>query len=95
VFEGAVDPQLDRLAGEVLELLVGPEQVDLDPGDHLGDRQVGNRGEGLLAELEEVEVGGVSEVEELEVVLPDPLGEILERWYSVLEPSRCPGPGPR
>ena len=59
--------------GEALELLVGPEEDDVDAGDHLRDRLVGDVGEALLAELVEDEVGGVAEVEELEVVLPDPV----------------------
>ena len=64
--------------GQDLQLLVRSEQVDLDAGHHLGDPEVGDRGEGLLAEAEEVEVGGVAEVEELEVVLPDLEDEVLE-----------------
>src|SRR6266540_3187692 len=69
--QGGADAGVDRQAGELLQLLVRLEQVHLDAGDHLGDRQVRDVGEGLLAEAEEVEVGGVAEVEELEVVLPE------------------------
>ncbi len=63
-------PGVDRHAGEALELLVRPEQVDLDAGHHLRDGQVGDARPRLLAEAEEVQVGRVAEVEELEVVLP-------------------------
>ena len=40
------------------------------PGHHLGDGLVRDRRKQLLAEPEEVQVGGVAEVEELEVVVP-------------------------
>ena len=66
VFDAAAHGQ----PGELLQLVVGPEQVDVDAGDHLGDREVGDRRERGLAEPEEVQVGRVAEVEELEVVLP-------------------------
>ena len=62
--------EFDRELGQLLDLLVRLEQVDLDPGHHLGDGLVGNGREQLLAAAEEVQVGGVAEVEELEVVVP-------------------------
>ena len=62
--------ELDRELGQLLELLVRLEQVDLDPGHHLGDGLVRDGREQLLAAAEEVQVGGVAEVEELEVVVP-------------------------
>src|ERR671910_771420 len=83
--EGAVDAAVDGQAGQLLELLVRLEQVDLDPGDHLGDGQVGDAGEGLLAEPEEVQVGGVAEVEELEVVLPQLQGQVDQLVVLALE----------
>ena len=43
--EPVVDPAADRQPGELLELVVGTEEVDVDAGDHLGDREVGDRGE--------------------------------------------------
>ena len=65
---------LRKVARELLQFLVRTEQVDVDAGDHLRDGLVGDRREDLLAEAEEVEVGGVAEVEELEVVLPQGAG---------------------
>ena len=70
------DPELDRELGQLLDLIVRPEQVDLDPGHHLGDRLVRDGREQLLAAAEEVQVGGVAEVEELEVVLPQLQGQV-------------------
>ena len=78
VVERPGDAQVDGQAGQALELLVGPEQVDVHAGHHLGDAQVGDRRERLLAEPEEVQVGGVAEVEELEVVLPGQQDQVLE-----------------
>ena len=70
---GIADPQLDRAACEALELVVRAEQHDIDPADHRRDRLVGNVGELLLAQLVEHEVRGISEIQKLEVVLPDPV----------------------
>ena len=36
------DAELDRELGELLQLVVGPEQIDVDALHHLGDRLVGN-----------------------------------------------------
>ena len=84
--EDVVEAGVDGLLGQHLELLVRPEQVDLHAGDHLGDAEVGDRREGLLAEPEEVEVGGVAQVEELEVVLPRLEAEVLESVVLDLDP---------
>ena len=64
------------------ELVVGPEQVDLDALHHLRDAEVGDPRERLLAEPEEVQVGDVAEVEELEVVLARPVGRARSRGCS-------------
>ena len=45
--------ELERPRGQPLELVVGPEQHDVDPRDHLRDRLVGDVREALLAELVE------------------------------------------
>ena len=72
----AVLSDLDRELGQLAQLVVGPEQVDLDALDHLRDAEVGDAGEDLLAEAEEVQIRGVAEVEELEVVLPGLVAEL-------------------
>ena len=61
--------------GQLLQLVVGTEQLHVDALHHRGDRLVGDAREDLLAEHEEVEVGDVAEVQELEVVLPRAVGE--------------------
>jgi hypothetical protein len=90
--EGLLQPELHRRPGQRLELLVGPEQVDLHARHHLGDGQVGDAGEGLFAEPEVVEVGGVAQVQELEVVLPQLEGEVDEPVVGDDEgqPRPCP-----
>ena len=64
------DADLHRELGELLQLVVGAEQVDLDALHHLRDSLIGDRRELALQESEEIEIGGVAEVEELEVILP-------------------------
>ena len=65
------DAEFERSGCQSLEFLVGAEQDDVDPADHFRDRLVRDVGEVLLAQLVEHEIGGVAEVQELEVVLPD------------------------
>ena len=72
------DAELDGELGEFLQLIVGLEQVDLDALHHLGDGLIGNGRELLLHEAEEIEIGGIAEVQELEVILPR-LVEELDR----------------
>ena len=55
---------------EILELVIGTEENRVHTHHHLGDSQVWDAGERFLAETEEVQVCDVSEVQELEVVLP-------------------------
>ena len=91
VVEEAGESGVHHLLGNHLQLFIRPEQIDLDAGHHLGDAEIGDRWEGLLAEPEEVEIGGVAEIEELEVVLPDPQDQILEAVVVGLQA----GSGPR
>ena len=76
--ERAGDPQLDREPREPAKLGVGPEERDVDPGDHLRDVLVGDVRQVRLAELGERHVRAVAEQEELEVVLP----------HQIVEPQR-------
>ena len=68
--EVRLQPQLDGEFSEVLELVIRAEEFHVDALHHGGDGLVRDVGEDLLAEVEEVQVGDVAEVEELEVVLP-------------------------
>ena len=65
-----VDAELDGQLGELLQFVVRAEEVDVHALHHLGDRLIGDGGELLLEEAEEVEIGGIAEVQELEVILP-------------------------
>ena len=68
--------QSDGELGQLLQLVVRAEQLHVHALHHGGDGLVGDVGEHLLAEAEEVQVGDVAEVEELEVVLPVLVGEL-------------------
>ena len=68
--DGSGHAELDRQAGESLELLVRPQDEQVDRRHHLRDRLVRDVRKRLPADLVEDEVGPVSEGEELEVVLP-------------------------
>ena len=78
VFSASRDAELHRQLGELLQFVVGAEQIDVDALHHLGDRLVGNARELPLQEAEEIEIGGIAEIEELEMVLPG-LVEQLDR----------------
>ena len=69
---------LDSELSEILELVIGTEENRVHTHHHLGDSQVGDAREGFLAETEEVQVGNVTEVQELEVVLPVLVGQLDE-----------------
>jgi hypothetical protein len=64
-----VDAQPHRLLTETLELVVGAVEVHVEAANHPRDRLVCDVRERLLAELEEREVSGVTQVQHLEVVL--------------------------
>ena len=64
-------PLLHGQPGKAHELVVRPKRHDVDPGDHPGDRLIGDVGERLSADLVEGEVGPVAEMDELEVVVAD------------------------
>ncbi len=68
--ECCVDPCLERQPSQPAQLGVGPEQKDVDAGDHLRDVLVRDVGKLRLAELRERRVRAVAEQQELEVVLP-------------------------
>ncbi|MEZ5766879.1 MAG: hypothetical protein R3D80_03895 [Paracoccaceae bacterium] len=93
VISASSTPSLDGEAGQFLDLVVGAEQLAVDALHHLGDGLVGNGGELALHEAEEIEIGGIAEIEELEVVLPDLVGELdqlvigLEDRVGVVEPD--------
>jgi len=59
---GIYPAEFGRELSQLLDLVVRLEQVDLDTGHHLRDRLVRDGREQLLAEAEEVQVGGVAEV---------------------------------
>ena len=73
------------LARKTLQLVVRPEEIDLDTCNHLGDRLVGDVREDRLAEHEEVEVRRVPEIKELEVVVPQLQSQAHETVVVVLE----------
>jgi hypothetical protein len=56
---------------ETPQLVVGAEHQDVDRGDHACQRPVVDLGAGAPASLVEGEVGAVTEVQQLEVVLQD------------------------
>ena len=68
--------QLDGEMRELLQLVIGTEQFGIDALHHLGDGLIGNGRELALHEAEEIKIGGVTEVQELEMVLPDLVGEV-------------------
>ena len=72
------DVELHRELGQLLQFIVGPEQIDIDALHHLGNRLVGNVGELSLEEAEEIQIGGIAEVQKLEMILPG-LVEKLDR----------------
>ena len=76
--------QLDGEVSEVLELVIWTEQNRVHTHNHLRDSKVRNSGECFLAEHEEVEVGNVTEVKELEVVFPVAVDEV-DQTVVVLE----------
>ena len=71
-----LQPEFDGELGQLLELVVRAEQFHVHALHHGGDGLVRDVGEDLLAEVEEVQVGDVAEVQELEVVLPVLVGEL-------------------
>ena len=64
-----VDAQFDSEPGQFPELGVRPEQLHVHARDHRRDALVRDIREPLLTEIEEIQVGRVAEVQELEVVL--------------------------
>ena len=61
--------ELQSKPGELLQLLVRPEEEDVGAGRHARNRLLRDAGEGPLRELEEVQVRPIPEEEHLEVVL--------------------------
>lgn len=95
VAEHLVDAQFHRCTSQTAQLTVGPEQVDVDAGDRARDLQVAELRQQLPAELEVVEVRGVAEVEELEVVLPQLDAQIEHVVIAATEVVGPPHTAPR
>src|SRR3954465_2624175 len=76
--DGCADSQLERETSEAPKLVVGAQDEDIDARDHLRDGVLRDLGEGSPAEVVEDEIGGVAEIEELEVVLQDPVEPVEE-----------------
>ncbi|MBW8737618.1 MAG: hypothetical protein JF621_10955 [Streptomyces turgidiscabies] len=70
-----VQAQFDGELRQSLQLVVRTEQFHVHALDHGRDSLVGDTGEPLSARPEEVQVGRVADVEELEVVLPGPVAQ--------------------
>jgi hypothetical protein len=70
VDEQVVHALLHRQHGQPLQFVVRAVHGDLDPGNHAAQGLVRDLREGLLAELEEDDVGPVAEHQELGVVVP-------------------------
>ncbi len=68
--EFPVDAERDRRFRQRLQLVVGPEHQDVDARHHARHRLVGDLREGLLAELEEHQIGAIAQHQELEMVVP-------------------------
>lgn len=66
--ESVGEVELDRQFREAPQFVVRPEQQDVDPRDHAGDRLVGDAGKRLLTELAESQIGAIAEVQHLEMV---------------------------
>ncbi len=82
-----VDAEVDGQPREFLQFVVGAEQIGIDALYHARDRLIRHIGELLLHEGEEVEIGGVTEVQELEMILPRAIVE-LDRAVVVLQKLR-------
>ena len=78
-----------RLLGQPLQLVVGPVQLDVQAADHARDGLVGDVRERALAQPEERQVGGVADVEQLEVVLVG----LVHRGHEVVEVADHPEAG--
>ncbi|CAH0326244.1 hypothetical protein SRABI128_05218 [Microbacterium sp. Bi128] len=83
--EVGLDPKFHGELGELLELVIRAEELHVHALHHGGDGLVRDVGEHLLAEVEEVQVGDVAEVEELEVVLPVLVGQLDEPVVALQE----------
>ena len=65
------DTKLGGAHGQALELIIWPQRNHVEARDHLRDRDLGDVRERLPADLVEGEVGAVTEIHELKVVVTE------------------------